>query len=413
MKKTLCLIILLVLCCANNGFCRDSLRKTLNLHGEEEKHQSVLLEEFRDAWDEVQDVTGPLTIEGDVLGYLQSYGETEIDGDPKSSNSYGAYKARIRLHWNPTENGKFFFQVQGGASDVYSNPSRRGLVLSPLNSQASRTSPGGEASISDVLYTQHFADKKMFVSLGYTDPESFMDENRFAGNGRTQFINTIFNNEPIFDGIDSNLPIVAVGFNAQDKFKLTMLAQSSTYAGRPEVERKDEFENVPDNPLIGGQLTYSPSFGKLKGNYRIFGWTNTYDQPRIDGEEDSVNWGVAFNMDQDITEDFGIFARLGKGNGAINSITWSWSAGTHWQGPISGREQDVWGVAAGGVQGNRHTDNTDMEYHYETYYQVKLTDNFSIIPDLTYVTNSNANSSNDDILFGMLKFFFTFSTPGS
>ncbi|WP_321401627.1 carbohydrate porin [Maridesulfovibrio sp.] len=413
MKKSLSLIILFVLCCTTNGICSDSLRSTLNLHGQEAGHQSVLLQEFREAWNEVQNSTGPLTIEGDVLGYIQSYGSTKIDGETKDSNTYGAYKARVRLHWEPIKDGKFFFQVQGGASDVNSNPSRRGLVLSSLNSQASRTSPGGKASISDVLYTQHFADKKMFVSLGYTDPESFMDENRFAGNGRIQFVNSMFNNEPIFDGIDSNLPIIAAGFNPQKEFKLTVLAQSTTYAGCPANERKDEFEDMADSPLIGGQLTYSPSFGNLKGNYRIFGWTNTYDQPGINAGDESINWGVAFNMDQDITENFGIFARLGKGNGAINSISWTWSAGTHWQGPIPSREQDVWGVAAGGVQGNRHTANKDMEYHYETYYQAKLTDNFSIVPDLTYVTNSNANSNNDDIVFGMLKFFFTFSTPGS
>ena len=413
MKKTLFLIILLVLCCATNGLCRDSLRKTLNLHGQEEEHQSILLKDFQEAWNEVQNATGPLTIDGDVLGYLQAYGSSKIDGETQNGNEYGAFKARVRLHWEPIKDGKFFFQVQGGVSDIHSNPSSLGMVLSPLNSQASRTSPGGEASISDVLYTQHFADKKMFVSLGWTDPESFIDENRFAGNGRTQFINTIFNNEPIFDGIDANLPIIAVGFNPEERFKLTMLAQSSTYAGRSDDERKGDFEDIADSPLIGGQLTYSPSFGKLKGNYRIFGWTNTYDQPRIDGSEESINWGIAFNMDQDLTENFGIFARLGKGNGAVNDITWSWSTGTHWQGPIPGREQDVWGVAAGGVQGNKHTDNKDMEFHYETYYQVKLTDNFSIVPDLTYVNNSNGNNNNDDILFGMLKFFFTFSTPGS
>jgi|GEM_PF-2562532 hypothetical protein len=414
MKKILILLSVLVLSCVNTGFCRDSLRSTLNLHGQQnEKEQSDLLDEFRDAWSEVQDVTGPLTIEGDVLGYAQSYGSAKIDGDTKNGNSYGAYKARVRLHWKPVKDGEFFFQVQGGASDLYSNPSRRGMVASPLNSQASRTSPGGEASISDVLYTQHFADKKIFVSLGWTDPESFMDGNRFAGNGRTQFVNSMFNNEPIFDGIDSNLPIIAVGFNPREEFSFTMLAQSTTYAGRPDDQRKGDLEDMADSPLIGGQLTYSPSFGKLKGNYRFFGWTNTYDQPRLDGGEESANWGIAFNMDQDITEDFGIFARLGKGNGAINNITWTWSAGTNWQGPLPMREQDVWGVAAGGVQGNKHTDNTDMEFHYETYYQVKLTDYFSIVPDVTYVTNSNANRNNDDILFGMLKFFFTFSTPGS
>lgn len=412
MEKTLLLILSLVLCCATNGFCRDSLRSSLNLHGQENARQSVLLKEFSKAWNEVQNATGPLTIEGDVLGYLQAYGSTQIDGRSEDGNEYGGFKARVRLHWEPIEDGKFFFQVQGGVSDKHSNPSTRGLVLSPLNSQASRTCPGGEASISDVLYTQHFADKKMFVSLGWTDPESFMDENRFAGNGRIQFVNSIFNNEPIFDGIDTNLPIVAVGINPEKQFKFTVLAQSSTYAGRPNDQRKGDLENMADSPLLGGQIAYSPSFGNLKGNYRIFGWTNTYDQPRLDSNEESINWGIAFNMDQDITEDFGVFARLGKGNGAINSIAWSWSAGTHWQGPIPGRDQDVWGVAAGGVQGNRHTENKDMEFHYETYYQLKMTDNFSIVPDLTYVNNSNANSNNDDIFFGMLKFFFTFSTPG-
>ena len=413
MKKVLPLIFLLILCCATDGLCRDSLRSTLNLHGQEHNRKSVLLQEFREAWAEVQNATGPLTIEGDVLGYIQAYGSSKIDGENQDGNEYGAFKARIRLHWEPIEDGKFLFQVQGGVSDKHSNPSSRGMVISPLNSQASRTSPGGEASISDVLYTQHFADKRMFVSIGWTDPESFMDGNRFAGNGRTQFVNSMFNNEPIFDSIDSNLPIIASGISPVDEFTFTVLAQATTYAGRPDNERKGDFEDIADSPLIGGQLTYSPSFGKLKGNYRIFGWTNTYDQPRIDDSEDSVNWGIAFNMDQDITENFGIFARLGKGNSAVNDISWTWSAGTSWLGPIPGRDEDVWGVAAGGAQGNKHSDNSDMEYHYETYYQVKLADNFSIVPDLTYVTNSNADRNNDDIVFGMLKFFFTFSTPSS
>ncbi|WP_041721992.1 carbohydrate porin [Maridesulfovibrio salexigens] len=323
MKKTLALLLLFVFCCATNGICRDSLRKSLNLHGQAEERQSELLKDFQQSWDEVQKTTGPLTIEGDVLGYIQAYGDSNIDGETQDGNEYGAFKARLRLHWEPIEDGKFFFQFQGGVSDKHSNPSSRGMVLSPLNSQASRTSPGGQASISDVLYTQHFADKKMFVSLGWTDPESFMDENRFAGNGRIQFVNSMFNNEPIFDGIDTNLPIVAVGFNPEEQFKFTMLAQASTYAGRPGDQRKGDFEDIADSPLIGGQLTYSPSFGKLKGNYRVFGWTNTYDQPRIDGSEESTNWGIAFNMDQDITENFGIFARLGKGNSAINDISWT------------------------------------------------------------------------------------------
>lgn len=144
MKKTLFLIILLVLCGANNGVCRDSLRSTLNLHGQQDEEQSDLLKEFRDAWTEVQNVTGPLTIEGDVLGYAQSYGSAKIDDDTKNGNSYGAYKGRIRLHWSPIKDGEFFFQVQGGASDLYSNPSRRGMVVSPLIHRHQGPAPAGK-----------------------------------------------------------------------------------------------------------------------------------------------------------------------------------------------------------------------------------------------------------------------------
>lgn len=411
MKRLILLLTALILTTAATAHAADSLRDHLGLHGDSRENGSVLLQEFREDWAKVQNSTGPLTIAGDVLTYWQGYGNTKIDGETKEGRNYGAVKARLRLNWKPVEDGVFFMQMQGGYSDTGSNPSSRNMVATPLNSQSSRTTAGGQTSISDLLYTQHFADNRGYISLGWTDPESYMDDNRFACNGRTQFINTIFNNEPIFDNVDEALPIIATGFQPVEELKFTFLAQASRHSALPREQQKEAFEDMTDDPFFGGQLTYSPKMGDLQGNYRIFGWTNTYDQERLDGEGGSANWGVAFNMDQDITKNFGIFARLGKGNSAVNSITWSWSAGTHWQGPLPERDEDVWGVAAGGVQGNKHTNNNDMEYHYETYYQIKLTDNFSIVPDLSYVTNSNANSNNDDILFGMLKFFFTFSTP--
>ncbi|WP_320172006.1 carbohydrate porin [Maridesulfovibrio sp.] len=409
--KILPLLLFLILATARPAFCEDSLRDYLGLHGNSERTKSVLLQSIRKQWDEFQNATGPMTIDGDVLAYWDGYSDTRINGESKEGKDQGAVKARVRLNWQPFGNGAFFLQMQGGYSDTGSNPSSRGLVASPLNGQASRTTAGGQVSISDLLYTQHFGNKQAYISLGWTDPESFIDENRFAGNGRTQFVNTIFNNEPIFDSIDESLPIVAAGLQPVEPLRVTIFAQSTRRSALDRDQQKEAFEDMTDDPLIGGQVTYAPSFGALQGNYRFFFWTNTYEQPRLDNSEGAENWGLGFNMDQDITKEFGIFARLGRGNGAVNSVTWTWSAGTHWQGPLPGRSEDVWGVAAGGLQGNRHTSDNDMEFHYESYYEIKLADNFSIIPDITYVTNSNCNSENDDIVFGMLKFFFTFSTP--
>lgn len=379
--------------------------------GKSGDNKSAMLHSFDNEWKRLQNATGPLSISGDVLTYWDGYTGTEIDGESREGKNQGAVKARLRLNWNPSVNGEFFLQMQGGYSDTGSNPSSRGLVASPLNSQASRTTAGGQISVSDVLYTRKFAKERAYVTFGWTDPESFIDENRFAGDGRIQFINTIFNNEPIFDSIDEALPIVAAGFQPVETLKLTVFTQASRRSALDSDQQKDAFEDMTDDPLIGGQVTFTTRAGEKEGNYRFFLWTETYSQPRIDNSGDSENWGIGFNMDQDITGNFGVFARIGRGNSAVNNITWTWSAGTHWQGPIHSRKDDVWGVAAGGVQGNRHTSNSDMEYHYETYYQASITENFSIVPDITYVNNPNCNSVNDDILFAMLKFFFTFSTP--
>ncbi len=393
------------------AYTSNNLYKQLDLYGRAHEREIGFMDDFDKTWTEVQNATGPLTIDGDVLAYWQGYSGATIDGDDKDSKNYLGFKARLRVNWDPTENGHVFIQMQGGRADTYNNPARRGMVATPLNSLGSRTTAGGQASISDVLYTHHFAKDKYYVTLGWSEPESFIDENRFAGNGRTQFTNTIFNNEPIFDTVDENHPIIAFGFSPSKIFKMTLLAQSTSKSVLERSEQKQGFENLTDDPFLAAQLTYSPSFIDLPGSYRIFGWTNTYTQPRLDGSGESANWGFAFNMDQNLTEDFGVFARVGRGNGAVNNITWSWSIGTNWQGCIPGRDDDVWGVAAGGVQGNKHTANKDMELHYETFYEIKLGTNFSIVPDLTYVSNSMTNNGNDDIVFGMLKFFFSFSTP--
>ncbi len=413
MKKLILLFCSLIIMTSGTGTAHsaDSLRKDLGLHGNEKENNSVLLQTFRDEWAKFQNATGPLTIDGDILGYWDGYSDTKIDAESKEGRNQGAVKARLRLNWKPTENGVFFFQLQGGYSDTGSNPASRGLVASPLNGQSSRTTAGGQVSISDVLYTQHFADNQAYVAVGWTDPESFIDENRFAGNGRIQFVNTIFNNEPIFDSIDESLPIVAAGIQPLKPLRLTVFTQASKRSALERDQQKGAFEDMTDDPLIGGQITIAPRFGELEGNYRFFFWTNTYAQPRIDNSDDSKNWGMGFNMDQDITRDFGIFARLGRGNGAVNNITWTWSTGTHWKGPLPARAEDVWGIAAGGAQGSRHTSNKDMEFHYETYYQFKFSDNLSIVPDITFVKNPNCNSNNDDVVFAMLKIFFTFSTP--
>lgn len=88
-------------------------------------------------------------------------------------------------------------------------------------------------------------------------------------------------------------------------------------------------------------------------------------------------------MDQEISEQAGVFARFAYNTKDVYPVEWFWSAGTNLKGLLPGRDEDELGVGIAGLVTtnnlNKATadtgflltgDNEGTEYHLEAYYRI-------------------------------------------
>jgi carbohydrate-selective porin OprB len=165
---------------------------------------------------------------------------------------------------------------------------------------------------------------------------------------------------------------------------------------------------------LGSQLTVSPKFGELEGNYRLYGWYAGYNHSKLDNDRNPIDgrkakgWGIGVSADQQVTTVIGLFGRFGWNNDDVYVVGWEASGGVNLKGLIPGRSEDNLGVGfAALTPGDRYSEN-DPEYHLEVYYRIAVTENLAFSPDIQYVWNPGGDSRNDGVFAGMLRGEFNF-----
>ena len=165
-------------------------------------------------------------------------------------------------------------------------------------------------------YTHHFFDEKLSITGGKAEQLGFLDDNAFANDEGKQFIGKPFVNNSVLDSENEYTPLIGVKFQPAELVSLSLVGASTS---RPYVEgspladsSKSKYDNVFSTPFLGGQVTFSPKFGELEGNYRFYGWYAGYDHAKldadrnfIDGEKDK-GWGLGISADQQVTETIGL-----------------------------------------------------------------------------------------------------------
>jgi hypothetical protein len=255
---------------------------------------------------------------------------------------------------------------------------------------------------------QGLFDNRVFLTVGKTEPFSFIDNNEFANNEISQFVGKPFVNNPVFDSEDEFAPLLAVSYSPSERFSLVVLVQSSSFPSLEEEMQKDKYEDIFERPLFSGQFTYSPVINKLKGNYRLYGWVQTYDHPTLRDDDTEKGWGVGLSCDQQITEKVGLFGRLGYHNEDVYEVPWFWSIGTNVKGLICSRADDEIGLGLAGLKANQDLPDDDTEFHLESYYRLVLSEYFALTGDIQYVANPRGDSGSDDIWAGMVRGEFSF-----
>jgi carbohydrate-selective porin OprB len=361
---------------------------------------------------------GTLAIHGSVVGYWQGANEPEIGGEEFRSSNGAGYTADLELTFRPTERGEFFMRLHAGEGDGADKDLKSaGALFANLNTLDDDNPEGQFMDLLEAFYTQRFLEGKGYVSIGKTHSAVFIDNNAYANDEKTQFVGKPFVNNPVLNSEDEYAPLVAIGVSPLENLSLVGLVISSSHGGDKSV-----WNNVQDQPFLAAQLTFSPKIGDRPGHYRVYAWDATYDHPDLtDPDTEKPGWGLGLSLEQEISEQAGVFARFAYNNKEVYPVEWFWSAGTHLKGLLHGRDEDELGVGIAGLIANSNLnkatadtgflltgDNEGTEYHLEAYYRIRISEYLSVTPDVQYVIDPLGNSHNDDVFAAMLRAHLSF-----
>ncbi|MGL6194802.1 MAG: carbohydrate porin [Thermoguttaceae bacterium] len=147
-------------------------------------------------------------------------------------------------------------------------------------------------------------------------------------------------------------------------------------------------------------------FGKLPGMFYLGGWYNSSRMELYKGGTVLGDNGFVGGMEQMLyrkncndpkdTRGIAFFAEYGTSNPDRNILRDAYTLGFTWKGFWDCRPKDSIGLSANTVRFSfEYLSEAHYEYSFETayefYYQIKISDNFFIQPDLQYIVHPAAN----------------------
>lgn len=368
---------------------------------------------------------GKIEVHGNLIGYAQSAGGGTFNRAYRGGNLfYNKYypetasagmSANLMVNWTPVKDSELYFQLQyanGLGPDVDLRDDK--ILLASLNKITTDVNRDYQSVVLKyAMLTQYMFDRKLFFTVGKADQETYIDQNVYAGNGYSQFLGMPFNKDPILDQEDDQTPMLAVGFQPTGEYNLTALYNSSSTALAEEKDKKSGWDDIFTTPFFGAQFTWSPKFNERQGNYRFYGWTQTYQHPIL-GKDINKNygseagWSLGVSFDQAITDKLGLFLRAAHHNENVYTIPWSLAYGASLKGLIPDREDDVIGLGASQQWSNPNRYAGGIEHHFETYYRWAFNKYFFLTPDAQLVVNPQGDADNPAIFSGALRGEFLF-----
>lgn len=366
---------------------------------------------------------GTLEIHGGAILYYQDSRTDELDGAKADSPSGAGFTADLEFTWKPAlplvEGGTLYARIHAGDGTGADRGGRSNnpvnVLLANLNTIADDNSGGNDTSLDlvEAHYTHEFFDETLNVTAGKTKNLLFLDGNAFANNEKQQFVGKPFVNNSVLDSESEYTPLIGGEFKPTELLAFSVVGTSTS---RPNVEgtpladtSKSKYDNIFSTPFLGSQLTVSPKFGELEGNYRLYGWYAGYNHSKLDSDRNPIDgkkdkgWGIGISADQQITQMIGLFGRFGWNNDDVYVVQWEASGGVNLKGLIPGRDGDNLGLGFAALAPGDRYDQNDLEYHLELYYRIAVTENLAFSPDIQYVWNPGGDSSNDGIFAGMVR----------
>jgi hypothetical protein len=340
-------------------------------------------------------------------GLVDEEGQTLADDTCR-----GGMPFQVEVSFRPSERDEFFALVGFAASNGLNEVSP--WVLAPwavdLEDDLKDINGRGRDYLLQAWYKHTFTlaeDAALGATFGIIDSTSYLDENAYANDEFTQFMNEAFVNSGGY-----NLP----SYDAGAALELAV-GDFEIKAAALNIGENDDGNNYN---FWGAQVGYRLDTTLGEGNYRatITGTSSAFVRPRTDvGDEipaedpaddvieiaqektDLMGYGISF--DQALGAHLGAFLRLSWiDHKDILDYRGIYTGGFQVGGALWGREADNIGLAYGYLDGaNTGISRTNVA---ELYYRFAANDFFAVTADIQYMADDyDTGTDIDGWIFGI------------
>lgn len=329
------------------------------------------------------DVSDRFSIGGILAGAYQ-HQELKDVASPDDSLGRGGIAFQPELAFNLTENdalfAKFGFAAGNGLNDQFP------FAVSPwaqdLEADLKNINGRDRDYLLEAWYRHTFSfgeGNSIGLTGGIIDATGFLDQNAYANDQNTQFMNSALVNGPnVF------LPSYDVGGAAE--WELGPFGVTGVYMN---VGQTDAATGDNNFNFYGLQLSYrlETSFGE--GNYRVIvdGGSEDFLDPAGTKRESRLAGLISF--DQQLGQHFGAWIRCGMQDDKA-AITYEtlYSGGIQINGSVYGRDDDAIGIGLAYLTGaNQINQSIDTTRVAEAYWLFGIHEYFDLTFDIQYIAD--------------------------
>lgn len=339
------------------------------------------------------EITDKLSLGGIIAGayQYQVLGDSSPDFD---DTGRGAVPFQAEMSYTPSSSNEFFakfgFGVGNGLNDGTS-PFSLAPWAASLEDDVKDINGRNRDYLLTAWYKHIFTftgGQQLALTGGIIDATDYLDENTYANDEYTQFMN-----EALVNGPQGFLPSFDIGGAVEweyDRFSIKGVAMN--------VGENDDGNNYN---YYGIQFSYALETGLGEGNYRAILNTTSEDFLNPEGTGVESLSTLMLSFDQELGDIFGTWIRFGWASDDA-AVNWKnlYSGGINIKGSSWQRPDDTIGIGYGYLDdGNMGIEDSQV---FETYYRYAMNEYFAASADFQYQKDSmEEEADTDGWIFGI------------
>lgn len=356
----------------------DKLYKAFEPAGRAGKHGLLLLPLLACMAAPAHELTERLSLDGVLSAALQC--QDLSDNRIAQDTCKGAAPLQPAFTYRATSHDRLYLKLGFAAGDGLNTVSPFNIPSwgADLSSDVTDINSSGRDYLLELWYEHVFRIEQrnqLGVTLGIIDASSYLDQNRYANDEYTQFMNPALSNAP-----NSFLPAYDPGIAAEWLLNQWTLAGVIMHASQATTDERYTF--------YGLQAGYRLDTPLGTGNYRVLynGDRNIVNQV---GSSRSKNDLLIVSLDQQFGRTVGAFARLGW-RLDDEPITYRaiYSGGLDVRGAAWGRQLDNIGLGLAYLEGGSGA--ISLTRIAESYYRLVFNPYLALTADLQYMEDRYA-----------------------